>query len=209
MTRRMDEARAVRDFWFGRLPLSAEALERRVCFWFGGAGAALSRRDELIRTRFGALLERAAGGALASWADGPRRRLALIVLLDQFPRHIYRGTARAFAYDAQALSLSLSGMQSAADAALDPVERIFFYMPMQHAENRDVQDESVAAFRRLRTEAPLALHATFEACLRSAENHRSIIERFGRFPHRNRLLGRADAGGEPEWLRAGGESFGQ
>lgn len=205
----MDEARAVRDFWFGELPLSAAALERRLCFWFGGDAAALARHDEQIRTRFGALLERAAAGGLASWADGPRRRLSLIVLLDQFPRHIFRGTARAFACDTQALSLSLSGMQSAADAALDPVERIFFYMPMQHAENRDVQDESVAAYRRLRTEAPMALHGTFEACLRSAENHRSIIERFGRFPHRNRLLGRADAAGELEWLRSGGESFGQ
>ncbi|MGC1729610.1 MAG: DUF924 family protein, partial [Steroidobacteraceae bacterium] len=117
----MDEARAVRDFWFGRLPLTAQALERRVCFWFGGDAAALRRRDELIRTRFGALLERAAAGELASWADGPRRRLSLIVLLDQFPRHIHRGTERAFACDGAALSLTLSGMQSAADAALDVV----------------------------------------------------------------------------------------
>lgn len=209
MSRHMDEARAVRNFWFGQLPLAAEALERRVRFWFGGDAAALERRDELIRTRFGGLLERAAAGELASWADGPRRRLSLIVLFDQFPRHIYRGTARAFAYDAQALPLTLSGMQSAADAALDVVERIFFYMPMQHAESREVQDESVAAYRRLRTEAPPGLRATFEACLRSAENHRSIIERFGRFPHRNRLLGRAAAAGELEWLKAGGESFGQ
>jgi uncharacterized protein (DUF924 family) len=205
----MDEARAVRNFWFGQLPLTAAALERRVCFWFGGDAATLERRDQLIRTRFGALLERAVDGELASWADGPRRRLSLIVMLDQFPRHIYRGTARAFAYDEQALSLSLSGMQSAADAALDVVERVFFYMPMQHAESREVQDESVAAYRRLRTEAPPELRATFEATLRSAENHRSIIERFGRFPHRNRLLGRADAAGELEWLRAGGERFGQ
>ncbi|MGB6605870.1 MAG: DUF924 family protein [Steroidobacteraceae bacterium] len=205
----MDEARAVRDFWFGRLPLTAQALERRVCFWFGGDAAALRRRDELIRTRFGALLERAAAGELASWADGPRRRLSLIVLLDQFPRHIHRGTERAFACDGAALSLTLSGMQSAADAALDVVERIFFYMPMQHAESREAQEESIAAYRRLRAEAPPELHATFEACLRSAENHRSIIERFGRFPHRNALLGRAAAPGEPEWLQGGGERFGQ
>ncbi len=209
MKRRMDEARAVRAFWFGGLPLTADALERRVCFWFGGDAAALERRDALIRSRFGALLERAATGELSSWADGPRRRLSLIVLLDQFPRHIFRGTARAFAHDGQALPLTLSGMQSAADAALDVVERIFFYMPMQHAESREVQDESVAAYRRLRTEAPPELYATFDACLRSAENHRLIIERFGRFPHRNRLLGRAATPPELEWLRAGGESFGQ
>src|SRR6202034_419176 len=177
MKRRMDEARQVRDFWFGRLPLTAAALERRVCFWFSGDVAALSRHDEQIRTRFGALVERA--------------------------------TARAFAYDERALALALSGMQSAADAALDVVERIFFYMPMQHAESHEVQDESVAAYRRLRTEAPPELGRTFEATLRSAENHRSIVERFGRFPYRNRLLGRADTPAELEWLHAGGERFGQ
>ena len=205
----MDEARSVRNFWFGRPPLTAAGLERRICLWFGGDEATLRKRDQLINARFGALLERAAAGELASWADGPRRRLSLIVLFDQFPRHIFRGSARAFAYDEQALSLTLSGMQSAADAALDVVERIFFYMPMQHAESRDVQDESVAAFRRLRAEAPAELHATFDATLRSAENHRSIIERFGRFPHRNRLLDRAATPEELEWLRRGGESFGQ
>ena len=205
----MDEARTVRNFWFGRPPLTAAGLERRLCLWFGGDEAALRERDQLIRARFGALLERAASGELASWADGPRRRLSLIVLFDQFPRHIFRGTARAFAYDEQALSLTLSGMQSAADAALDVVERIFFYMPMQHAESREAQEESVAAYRRLRAEAPPELHATFDACVRSAENHRSIVERFGRFPHRNALLGRAAGPGELEWLQAGGERFGQ
>jgi uncharacterized protein (DUF924 family) len=82
-------------------------------------------------------------------------------------------------------------------------------MPMQHAESHEVQDESVAAYRRLRTEAPPELGRTFEATLRSAENHRSIVERFGRFPYRNRLLGRADTPAELEWLHAGGERFGQ
>lgn len=206
----MDEARSVRDFWFGKLPLSADGLNRRIRFWFGGDSTALhQRRDEQIRRRFGGLLERAARGELIAWADGPRRRLSLIILLDQFPRHIHRGTPRAFDYDAQALALTLSGMQSAADAALDVVERIFFYMPLQHAEVRDVQDESVAAYRRLLTEAPQEVRGLFEAALRSAENHRGIIERFGRFPHRNRVLGRGSTPGEEDWLRSGGETFGQ
>lgn len=206
----MDEARSVRDFWFGELPLSAEGLNRRIRFWFGGETAQLrERRDDQIRERFGALLVRAAAGELAAWADGPRRRLSLIILLDQFPRHMFRCSARAFAYDAQALSLTLSGMQSAADAALDVVERIFFYMPLQHAESREVQDESVAAYRRLLSEAPQQLHEPFSATLRSAENHRAIIERFARFPHRNQMLGRASTPAEEQWLRSGGESFGQ
>jgi len=203
----VDEARSVREFWFGRLPLTAEALNRRMRFWFGSDG--LRQRDEQIRVRFGALLERAAQGKLQAWADGPRRRLSLIILLDQFPRHIFRGTARAFACDASALGLTLSGMQSAADAALDVVERIFFYMPLQHAEVHDAQDESVAAYRRLLSEAPQELHAVFEGALRSAENHRALIEKFGRFPHRNRVLERPSTAAEEDWLRRGGQSFGQ
>ena len=159
--------------------------------------------------RFGALLERAARGELDAWADGPRRRLSLVILLDQFPRHIFRGTARAFDYDAQALGLTLSGMQSAADAALGVVERIFFYMPLQHAEVTEVQEESVAAYRRLLTEAPGELRPVFAGALRSAENHRAIVEKFGRFPHRNRLLQRPNTPAEDAWLRRGGESFGQ
>jgi uncharacterized protein (DUF924 family) len=206
----MDEARSVRDFWFGTGPSSADALNRRILFWYADESAALrQRRDEHIRARFGQLLERAAKGELASWADGPRRRLSLIILLDQFPRSIFRGSARAFACDGQALALALSGMQSGADAALKVVERIFFYMPLQHAESREVQEESVAAYRRLLAEAPAELHDHFAGALRSAENHRTIIERFGRFPHRNRTLGRESTREELEWLGTGGASFGQ
>jgi uncharacterized protein (DUF924 family) len=202
----MDEARAVREYWFGaRTTLTPEAIDRRMEFWFGPEGA---RHDEEIRTRFGGLLERAAAGQLDSWADGSRRLLSLIILLDQLPRHMFRGTARAFAYDAAALALTLSGMQSAADGALDIIERLFFYMPLQHSESRDAQDESVAAFRRLLAEVPPELHATIEDTLRFAEKHRAIIERFGRFPHRNALLGRPSTPEEAEWLGEGGASFG-
>ena len=206
----MDEARSVRDFWFGRLPLSAEGFNRRMPFWFGDESSPMrQRRDEHIRVRFGRLVEHAARGELASWADGPRRRLSLILLLDQFPRNMFRGTARAFATDAQALALALSGMQSAADAALEVVERIFFYMPLQHAESREVQEESVAAYRRLLSEAPPELQEHFASNLRSAENHRAIIERFGRFPYRNHALRRSSTPQEREWLNEGGSSFGQ
>ena len=206
----MDEARSVRDFWFGKLPLSAEGFNRRMTFWFGDESSVIrQRRDEHIRVRFGALLERAGRGELASWGDGPRRRLSLILLLDQFPRNMFRGTARAFATDAQALALALSGMQSAADAALEVVERIFFYMPLQHAESREVQEESVAAYRRLLSEAPPELHEHFASTLRSAQNHRGIIERFGRFPYRNQVLGRSTTPQGRDWLSGGGSSFGQ
>jgi uncharacterized protein (DUF924 family) len=199
----MDEARQVRDFWFGKLPMTAQTLNQRIRFWFSEDVPAELRekRDYMIRARFGPLLERASKGGLASWADSPRRCLSLIILLDQFPRNIHRGSARAFAYDEQALALTLSGMQSAADGALDVVERIFFYMPLQHCEAREIQDESVAAYRQLAIEAPQELRSVFEDTLASAREHRSIIERFGRFPHRNRVLGRADTPQEEVWLK--------
>jgi len=122
---------------------------------------------------------------------------------------MFRGSARAFTYDAQALGLTASGMQSAADAALNVVERLFFYMPLQHAENSEAQEESVAAYRRLLSEVPHELAGIFEGALRSAENHRQLIARFGRFPHRNAALGRANTPEEAQWLKHGGESFGQ
>jgi uncharacterized protein (DUF924 family) len=207
----MDEARQVRDFWFGKLPMTAQALNQRLNLWFGEeARKEVQRdRDETIRARFGDLVERAAAGQLANWADSPRRCLSLILLLDQFPRNIFRGTARAFAYDAQALGLTLSGMQSAADGALNVVERIFFYMPLQHCELREVQDESVVAYRRLLTEAPQELRGAFDATLKAAEQHRSIIDRFGRFPHRNTVLERVSSPEEEIWLKSGGATMGQ
>ena len=205
----MDEARQVRDFWFGKLPMTAQALNQRLPLWFPAdeSAAGVRDRDEVIRARFGDLAERAAQGELASWADSPRRCLSLIILLDQFPRNLYRGTARAFASDEGALAVTLSGMQSAADGALDIVERIFFYMPLQHSEVREVQDESVAAYRRLLMEAPQELRGAFEGELKAAEKHRAIIERFGRFPHRNHVLERENMPEEEAWLRAGGAEW--
>ena len=205
----MDEALEVRRFWFGRLPLKAQDVKPRLALWFGGGAEEQRRNDELVRSRFGALIERAAAGELAPWADSPRRRLSLILLLDPLPRHAFRGTERAFAADRDALALALSGMQCAADAALTPVERIFFYMPLQHAELPDAQEESVAAYRRLRNEAPEELAGMFADALAAAELHRSIVARFGRFPHRNRVLGRRNTPAEEDYLRGGSGAFGQ
>lgn len=204
----MDEALEVRRFWFGKLPLKPEGLSERMALWFGTPSEE-EQADELVRSRFGSLVARAAAGELGAWADSPRRRLSLILLLDQFPRHAYRGTGRAFATDREALALTLSGMQSAADAALSPVERIFFYMPLQHAELHDAQEESVAAYRRLVNEAPADLAAMFTSALEAAEQHGAIVARFGRFPHRNRALGRANTDAEEAYLAQNGDSFGQ
>jgi uncharacterized protein (DUF924 family) len=205
----MDDARKVRDFWFGKTPLSPEQLPRRMKLWFGDVAEDTQRQvDDALRVRFAPLVERAVSGELAQWADGPRRRLSLILLLDQFPRNIHRGTAKAFAGDEQALQLALTGMQSVADAALNPVERIFFYMPLQHAEVLEVQEESVAAYKRLLAEAPADVRGIFEGCVTFAEQHRDVIRRFGRFPHRNAVVGRATTAEEQSWLVEGGAAFG-
>ena len=207
----MDEARQVRDFWFGKLPMTADTLNQRVSLWFPGdlSTEALRARDDLIRKHFGNLIERAGRGELASWADSPRRCLSLIILLDQFPRNIYRGTAKAFAYDGLALELTLAAIQTAADGALNIVERIFFYMPLQHCEVTDVQEESVAAYRRLLAEAPPEFRGVFASSVQSAEQHRSIIQRFGRFPHRNVVLGRQSTPDEEAWLNSHADRMGQ
>ncbi len=189
-------------YWFGPRPYTAAGLEPHVRLWFGAHAAPelLPQADELIRDRFGDSLHAAEDGRLAAWDSSPRRRLALIVLLDQFSRHVYRGTAQAYRNDHAALSLAISGLMIGADAALDPVERIFFYMPLQHAESLDVQEESVAAFRRLQSEAPPELKSTFDSALEAAVSHRDTIARFGRFPYRNAVLGRDSTTEEADWL---------
>src|SRR6185437_862781 len=219
----MDEALRVREFWFGSLvkPQSGmkadrratrgAELHRRLQLWFGSESNPQLRaqQDALITAEFADLAARALSGALASWADSPRRRLSLSILLDQFPRQIFRGQARAFAGDEQALGLALSGMQSAADGALDSIERIFFYMPLQHSESLEVQDESVAAYRRLAAEAPEELRQMCQDVVESAETHREIIRRFGRFPSRNLALARDSTAEERQFLATGGPTFGQ
>lgn len=216
----MDDALRVREFWFGKsltgalpgqgeLASQAVLLKRRADIWFETNPKVMAQQDEIVRAQFQELLERAVQGELDSWADSPRRRLSLIILLDQFPRQIYRGTAQAFAYDPAALALTLSGMQLAADAALNLVERLFFYMPLQHAESTEVQDEAVTAYKRLVAESPVELRSTFEKSLEYAEHHRDLIRQFGRFPHRNKVLGRESTPEEIAYLSTSGETFGQ
>ena len=204
-------AQDILHFWFGPRPWTARSVRGRFALWFGDPKRPelTPQADEALRLRHGAAVHAAAAGELESWESSPRRRLALILLLDQFPRSLHRGTAEAFATDRQALSLSLTGLQLGADAVLDPVERIFFYMPMQHAESAEVQAESVAAYRRLCDEATTEMKTLFRGVHAWAMQHRDIIERFGRYPHRNAVLGRESTPEERAWLDAGGARFGQ
>jgi uncharacterized protein (DUF924 family) len=212
MATTMQRPKDILDFWFGTGPWDAARLAERTTFWFGGPGdtpADIAARDGSIRARLEPLLERAARGEFASWAASPHRRLALILLFDQVPRNCYRGTAAAFAFDREALALSVEGLQLAADAALDPVERIFFYLPLEHAESLEAQDTAATAFERLVAEAPLELRDYCAYTAQFAKKHRDLIVRFGRFPHRNRVLGRESTQEEKEWLASGENSFGQ
>lgn len=206
----MNHSRQVLDFWFGPKPFTPARLSERMGFWFGGTVSRdmLEEKDSAIRERFQKLMEDAVAGKLDSWADSPRQRLALIILLDQIPRHVYRGKAPAYASDERAAALALHGMRIAADATLAPVERIFFYMPLQHAESLELQEESVAATRRLVAEAPAGLEPHFEKVLQFAVMHHDIIKEYGRFPHRNLALNRKSTRAEMLYLLGGGPRFG-
>ena len=209
----MSERRAqdVLDFWFGADPMAPDQLSQRMRLWFGGDEPPEIRalRDESLTARFGSLAQSAAAGHLDAWVSSPHRLLALVLLLDQFPRSIHRGTAAAFAQDERALELVMAGLQTGADATLTPIQRVFFYMPMQHSESPDIQEESVAAFRRLALEAPLEQRSLYQNCLKFAQLHQRIVARFGRFPHRNAVLGRQGCPAEEAFLRDETMRFGQ
>lgn len=197
---RQDE---ILDFWFGPLAPDGFPREDRERFWFGGAREV----DDAIRARFAEDVARAGAGVLDSWSETPRGRLALVLLLDQFPRNLFRGTPEAFGHDARALQHALAGLESGQDRALAPVERVFFYLPLEHAENPVLQARSVALYERLRREFP-AEAARLQGYLDYAIQHRDIVERFGRFPHRNAILGRPSTPEELAFLEHA-EHFGQ
>jgi uncharacterized protein (DUF924 family) len=198
-------AQEVLDYWFGPDPLAPAHLPDRLQLWFGSDDPAdiIAERDALLVQRFGGLMEAAALGDLDRWSASPHRQLALILLLDQFPRHAFRGRALAYSRDRKAMALALDGLQTGADAALAPVERLFFYLPLQHAESPEMQDESVAAYRRLLADVPAQQREFFAGSLEFAEQHRRIVRRFGRFPHRNLPLARRSSSEELEYLQTG------
>ncbi len=193
------------EFWFaGAAGDAVDALARNV-FWFGTNPDA----DAIVRARFGPVIDAAAAGALAGWLSGPRSALALVIVFDQFPRNAFRGTARAFAHDARALETARQAVAAGYLAALAPIEGAFLILPYAHDESVESQRESVRLSRQLVRDAPQPWRALLEEYLAFAEQHAALIERFGRFPHRNRVLGRASTALEEEYLSSGGATFGQ
>lgn len=190
-------------FWFGDDPDDATVAKAKAELWWGHQ----QETDELLQARFGAAASAAAADVLDHWAGSPRGRLALIVLLDQLPRAIHRATPQAFAQDARARAMALKGLQSGADRLLRPIERLFFYLPFEHSEELADQDRSMALYRGLVGEVPAVQRTTFAAFLDYAVRHREIIARFGRFPHRNQILGRESTAEEKTFLEEPGSSF--
>jgi uncharacterized protein (DUF924 family) len=191
------------EFWFGSNPDEAAVPQEKAALWWGKSAAA----DLEIRQRFGALLHQAAAGELCEWQAMPRGRLALILLTDQFPRSVYRGSPQAFAYDGHALAWCLGGIEERLDLRLRPIERVFFYLPLEHAESLERQQQSVKLFSELVGLVAPEQKETFEEYHNFAVRHRDIIARFGRFPHRNRILGRTSTPEELAFLNEPGSSF--
>jgi uncharacterized protein (DUF924 family) len=157
--------------------------------------------DREITERFGELLEWARGGELDHWADTPRGRLALIIVMDQFSRNIYRGSPLSYSQDEKALKLALEGIDLGMDRELKRVERSFFWLPLGHSEEIALHERSVEHAEEEVANAPPHLRAMAEFVVSQARAARSVIVRFGRHPHRNEILGRTSTPEEMEYLR--------
>ena len=199
----MDTPETISAFWFGTDADEAGTIATQSALWW-------RKRDEIdaaIRERFEHLVIQAGNGQLDSWLQTPRGRLALILLTDQFPRNIYRDSARAFAFDARALGWSKTAIALGSDRQCRPVERVFLYLPLEHSEHRDDQAESVRRFEALAAAAGPAVKSSFDSFLDFARRHREIVDRFGRFPHRNVALGRQSTAAETAFLKQPGSRF--
>ncbi len=188
-------AQTVLDFWFGA-PDSADYGAQRD-YWFKKD----AQFDELIRERFLATYRAATAGELDAWRSQAASALALTIVLDQFPRNMFRDTPQAFASDVHALALARNAIERGFDQQLPPLLRWFFYLPFEHAEDIEAQKACLALTERLRSYPETA------DCADWAYKHLVIIERFGRFPHRNRILGRPTTAEEAEFLTQPGSSF--
>jgi uncharacterized protein (DUF924 family) len=192
-------------FWLGSSLESPEAASgRRDCWYKGGAPV-----DNAIRARFGDLIPQACARELMAWQSTPDGALALILLLDQFTRNLYRNTLQAYVGDTCAYEVVTWAIEQKLDIVLPPVSRIWLYHPFHHAEDVEDQDRGLVLLNELRQEALAEWHPYVEGCIEGWTRHRNIVARFGRFPHRNAVLARDSTHEEHEFLKINGEAFGQ
>ncbi len=194
----MADANEILSFWFGQLQDNAQYYDERSRLWFAGDPTT----DQAIKDRFFTDYLQAAENKLAHWQETPRTALALILLYDQFPRNMFRGDPRAFATDHLAQAVTFHVLNTASDTQLQPIERTFVYMPLMHSEDLDHQRRSVELFQHLARVQPY-----LQGVVLYAVKHLEIIERFGRFPHRNAVLGRPSTPEEIDFLSQPGSSF--
>jgi uncharacterized protein (DUF924 family) len=193
----MSRVEEILAFWFGKPRDDQAYYQERSAVWF----ASNPEFDQEIRDRFAIDYHAAAAQKLMAWQDAPRSGLALVILLDQFPRNIFRGESRAFAADPLAREVATYLIQVGFDQQLLPAERSFVYLPFMHSENVEDQRRSVALFRQLAQERPYISSLSF------ATKHLEVIECVGRFPHRNAVLGRLSTPAEVEFLQRAGSSL--
>ncbi|RLQ22319.1 DUF924 family protein [Seongchinamella sediminis] len=187
----------IHQFWFGPLDEQGMCAADRHALWFKASAS----NDRRCRECFGPLVDAALDGDFADWPGSDAGLIALVLLLDQFPRNIYRGTPRAFAGDDRALGLAQHCIAHGHHQRLPAIHQVFLFMPLEHCEDLDTQNECVELFTQLLEITGLKQVANFR---RYALAHREVIERFGRFPHRNRILGRESTAAELDHLKKHG-----
>jgi len=195
----------VLEFWFGDIQHSAEYYQKQNKFWFQKSDAT----DNQIRSLFEKDVEGAITGEIDDWLIEPESCLAYIIILDQFTRNIYRGTEKAFGGDRRALRASLLGVDRSFYAQLEPIHRVFLYLPLEHSEDRNCQQESIEAFEKLSKEqtGENRCEEVFASFLEYAIAHKKVIDQFGRFPYRNEILNRESTPEEIEFLKQPGSRF--
>lgn len=199
------EAAELLSFWFADCTASCTAAEARVALWF----ARHDHFDAEIHRRFAGWPARAAAGEFAHWRAAPASALALVLCLDQLPRNLYRGTPQAFAYDESARHETHAAVAAGYPLQLHPVPACFFFLPYEHAEDLDWQRHCVPGYRELQARAEPALYTLLGRFVEAGEEHRDTVARFGRFPHRNAILGRDSTPEELAYLAAGAKTYGQ
>ena len=191
------------DWWFGSSGSAKQTAAAKGKLWFGKRDS----QDLEAQSRFGDWVEQALAGGLTDWAQRPEGWLALVLLLDQLPRMIYRDTPQSFSGDLRAQALVAQGVAADFDRQLQPIQRVFIYLVFEHSENLTVQNDGVSRHIELVAQQPEIDRALFSDYLDYAERHRDVIARFGRFPHRNAVLGRATTAEELEFLSKPGSRF--
>lgn len=200
----MNEIQKILKFWFGEIR-DGLCVEDRNDLWF----IPDDQTDARIKNDFEHLVLKAGDGELSGWESSPSGSLALIILLDQFPRNIYRRTPNAFKFDEQAGRICKQGFLEGIDKELELIQKCFYYMPLEHSENIDDQNLCVDLYERMKESASDKHQDQINYSLKYARMHRDIIQRFGRFPHRNKILNRKSTQAELDFMSNEGLNFGQ